>query len=96
MIWSSWSEFFDMGGYGFYVWGSYLVTVACVIGEVVLISQRRRTLVKTYGLIHDLNSEEISDPKTSPEAGKLSEVEESTEISDSNSNKEEKKNETTS
>ena len=23
----NWSEFFSMGGYGFYVWGSYLVTL---------------------------------------------------------------------
>ena len=49
MNWSSWADFFSMGGYGFYVWGSYLVTFVCVIGEVVLISKRRRTLVKRFG-----------------------------------------------
>lgn len=35
MEWASWSEFWDMGGYGFYVWGSYGVTVACVLIEIM-------------------------------------------------------------
>ncbi len=55
MNWSSVSEFFSMGGYGFYVWGSYVVTFVCVAGEILLISNRRRTLEKQYGLIHDIN-----------------------------------------
>ncbi|MBZ0094201.1 MAG: heme exporter protein CcmD, partial [Sulfuricella sp.] len=28
MNWNSWAEFFHMGGYAFYVWGSYAVTAA--------------------------------------------------------------------
>ena len=28
MIWASWSDFFAMGGYAFYVWGSYAATFA--------------------------------------------------------------------
>ena len=55
MNWSSVSEFFAMGGYGFYVWGSYVVTFICIVGEILLISNRRRTLEKQYSLIHDLN-----------------------------------------
>ncbi len=55
MNWSSWSEFFSMGGYGLYVWGSYAVAVLCIVAEVLLISNRRRTLEKQYGHIHDLN-----------------------------------------
>jgi heme exporter protein D len=55
MNWSSASEFFSMGGYGLYVWGSYIVTLVCVVGEILLISNRRRTLEKRYSLIHDLN-----------------------------------------
>ena len=35
MAWASWSEFWDMGGYGLYVWGSYGVTVLLVLIEVV-------------------------------------------------------------
>lgn len=95
MNWSSWTEFFAMGGYGVYVWGSYAVTFACVIGETLLISKRRRTLVKRYGLIHDSDTEEFSDIKTVQNTEKASDKK---EISDAKeiSNKEEIKNETTS
>ncbi|SEQ75913.1 heme exporter protein D [Nitrosomonas sp. Nm51] len=60
MNWSSWSEFFSMGGYGVYVWGSYFVTFACVIGEVLLVSRRKRTLIKRDGLTHKSNKETYS------------------------------------
>jgi len=39
MEWASWYEFWDMGGYGFYVWGSYGVTVACILIEVMLLKR---------------------------------------------------------
>ncbi len=39
MEWASWSEFWSMGGRGFYVWGSYGVTAACVLVEVVLLKR---------------------------------------------------------
>lgn len=55
MNWSSISEFFSMGGYGLYVWGSYLVTLVCIVGEILLISNRYRTLEKQYGHIYDIN-----------------------------------------
>lgn len=34
MEWASWSDFWNMGGYGFYVWGSYGVTALCILFEV--------------------------------------------------------------
>lgn len=57
MNWSNVSEFFAMGGYGLYVWGSYVVTFVCIVGEILLISNRRRTLEKQYSLIRDINGE---------------------------------------
>ena len=36
------SEFFAMGGYGFYIWGSYGVTFALLALEVVLLLKRKR------------------------------------------------------
>ena len=36
------SEFFAMGGYAWYVWGSYGVTFACLALEVVLVMKRSR------------------------------------------------------
>lgn len=65
MNWSSWSEFFSMGGYGLYVWGSYVVTLICIVGEIILISRRHRTLEKQYSLIYGINKEEIKNETTS-------------------------------
>ncbi len=55
MNWSSVSDFFAMGGYGLYVWGSYVVTFICIVGEIWFISNRRRTLEKQYSLIRNIN-----------------------------------------
>ena len=42
MNWAGVAAFFAMGGYGFYVWGSYAVT-AIVIGlEIALLVSRHR------------------------------------------------------
>ena len=40
MTWGSWSEFFAMGGYAWYVWGSYGVTFALLGLEVILLTKR--------------------------------------------------------
>jgi len=45
--WASTSDFFAMGGYGFYVWGSFLVTAACIAGEVVFLRARRSAALRT-------------------------------------------------
>ncbi len=37
MEWASWSEFWNMGGYGLYVWGSYGATVLAILIEVMLL-----------------------------------------------------------
>ncbi len=42
MSWNSPSEFFAMGGYGLYVWGSYAVAAACMLLEPVLVAARNR------------------------------------------------------
>jgi heme exporter protein D len=33
-------EFFHMGGYAWYVWGSYGVTFLCLLVEIVLLVKR--------------------------------------------------------
>jgi heme exporter protein D len=38
----SWSEFFNMGGYAFYVWGSFGVALALMGAEVLLLRRRRK------------------------------------------------------
>ena len=44
-----WAAFFDMGGRGFYVWGSYIVTAIVMIGELVLLRNRKRTIERNGG-----------------------------------------------
>jgi len=46
MHWSSLSEFIRMGGYGFYVWGSYGVTLVLLGGEVMMLLKRRRAVAR--------------------------------------------------
>jgi heme exporter protein D len=46
MHWSSLSEFWAMGGYGLYVWGSYAVTLALLILEVMLLRKGRTQTLK--------------------------------------------------
>lgn len=43
MRWNSATEFFSMGGYGLYVWGSVGVTVAALVLELLMLSQRRKS-----------------------------------------------------
>ncbi len=40
MNWSSASEFFHMGGYGLYVWGSYGLSFVVVALELLLARRR--------------------------------------------------------
>jgi len=43
VTWGSWDNFLAMGGYAFYVWGSYLVTLGLVLAEIVLLALRKRS-----------------------------------------------------
>jgi heme exporter protein D len=36
------NEFFAMGGYAFYVWGSYGVTAAVIIAEIFVVARHRK------------------------------------------------------
>ena len=44
MNWSSWSDFVAMGGYGFYVWGSFGVSAVVIAAEIVSLRARRTAL----------------------------------------------------
>ena len=46
MSWASWSDFFTMGGYALYVWGSYGVTLALLVTEIILLMLRKRNIFK--------------------------------------------------
>jgi heme exporter protein D len=50
MSWNSAGEFFAMGGYALYVWGSYAVAALCIAGELWWLLHRARTLRTRPGL----------------------------------------------
>ena len=41
----SWSDFFSMGGYALYVWGSYVLALLAIGGEVLFLLRRKRFLL---------------------------------------------------
>ena len=51
MNWGSWDNFWAMGGYGLFVWGSYAMTVAVIAVEIWQLKVRRR------GAVTDLERE---------------------------------------
>ncbi len=43
----NWSEFFNMGGYAFFVWTSYALTLIVVVANVVSpIMQRKKVITR--------------------------------------------------
>lgn len=45
MNWSSWAEFWDMGGYGLYVWGSYFCVFAWVMLEPLFLRNAHKRVL---------------------------------------------------
>lgn len=46
MQWHSVAEFLDMGGYAFYVWGSFGITALVMIIEVWQLRAQRRAILR--------------------------------------------------
>lgn len=58
VIWNSASEFFAMGGYGLYVWGSFGVTAVVIAAEIWLVAARRKAI---GNLVADAGPDESKD-----------------------------------
>ncbi|MEW6312908.1 MAG: heme exporter protein CcmD [Pseudomonadota bacterium] len=61
MNWASWADFWDMGGRAFYVWGSYGLALLLMVGELVILSKSRRTLLQRLSLMQNVAAEEETD-----------------------------------
>ncbi len=46
MHWNSVAEFLDMGGRGFYVWGSFGLTALVVLGETLQLRYQRKNILR--------------------------------------------------
>ncbi|MHB8947880.1 MAG: heme exporter protein CcmD [Rhodoferax sp.] len=58
MQWNSVSEFFAMGGYAVYVWGSFGATAAVMLIEMLQIRRQRKELLRD--LRNELATEGVS------------------------------------
>ncbi len=43
--WNSFSDFLAMGGYGFYVWGSFGLTALIMIVEPIAVARNRKSTI---------------------------------------------------
>ena len=57
MNWGSLDAFLHMGGYGLYVWGSYLVTAAGLAIEIALLVARRRRTLRMLAGMHGMENQ---------------------------------------
>jgi heme exporter protein D len=46
MIWNSWNDFFAMGGYALYVWGSFVVVFGLMLSELIALKLRGKSIRK--------------------------------------------------
>ncbi|MCP3868771.1 MAG: heme exporter protein CcmD [Gammaproteobacteria bacterium] len=51
------AEFFDMGGYALYVWGSFGMTALFMIVEPILVGSRRRSVLQRISRIVRMKTE---------------------------------------
>ena len=59
MQFNSVTEFFAMGGYALYVWGSFGLTTLVVLGEILQVRSQRKNILR------DLRSELLSEGSSS-------------------------------
>jgi heme exporter protein D len=62
MIWNSWNDFWAMGGYGLYVWGSFGVSALCIALEMLWVKNARAQALTqiAHELVAETNSKEWS------------------------------------
>ena len=62
MIWNSFNDFWAMGGYGLYVWGSFGVTALCMLVEIFWVQRAREQALNQIAneLAAEQNSKEWS------------------------------------
>ncbi|MCP9451477.1 MAG: heme exporter protein CcmD [Nitrospira sp.] len=55
VYWKSVSDFLEMGGYGLYVWTSFIITALCMVWELLALWRRRvAALAESRGITRSL------------------------------------------
>lgn len=52
------AEFFDMGGYALYVWGSFGATALLMIAEPVILGRRRKLALQRIARLNRIRQEQ--------------------------------------
>ena len=65
IYWNSFSDFIAMGGYGFYVWGSFGVTALIMTIEPIMVVRNRRITIAR--LKRQLRAESRADQRNTAE-----------------------------
>ena len=47
MFFQTWNDFFNMGGYGFYVWLSYCISLVAIVALIVQTIKQHRTVLQS-------------------------------------------------
>lgn len=63
MEWASWSDFWYMGGRGFFVWSAFGVTAMCVLIEIVWL---RRSVAQSRQRLARMQQWDTSQEETQP------------------------------
>jgi heme exporter protein D len=63
--WNSFADFLAMGGYGFYVWGSFGVTALIMAVEPIMVARNQKATIAR--LKRQLRAESRAEPRTANE-----------------------------
>lgn len=58
------AEFFDMGGYALYVWGSFGATALLMAAEPIMLGRRRRSAIARVARLIRMNQEKRNESET--------------------------------
>jgi heme exporter protein D len=67
MRWTSWAEFWAMGGYAVYVWGSFAMTALLMAIEVWQARRQRVDAVRAVQRERDLQAGDAPQPSAAPD-----------------------------
>lgn len=60
MIWQNWNDFFKMGGYALYVWGSVIVVFVFMAAEVISLRVRSNAIRAELSNVRSSNRSSVS------------------------------------
>ncbi len=66
----NWSEFFDMGGYAFFVWTSYALTLIVIVANIVSPIMQRKKVISRIKRAIKRESIELANSEKAVNSGK--------------------------